>query len=121
MAAPEDLPGLMARCFAYLESQGVGPLELSAMDLQDATAIARQLTFEMNLRYGGYLVEAVETWLWGATEERELLLRASGVFGSDLDWHLLQPPGRSSSAIEMVLAKPEPGERPTRVRGPDVE
>ena len=89
MAAPEDLPGLMARCFAYLESQGVGPLELSAMDLQNATAIARQLAFEINLTFGD-LVEAVETWLRGAKEERELLLRANSVFGSDLDCLLLQ-------------------------------
>ena len=41
----------MARCFAYRESQGVGPLELSAKDLQDAAAIARQLAFEMNLTF----------------------------------------------------------------------
>ena len=53
----------MARCFAYLESQGVGPLGLFAMDLQDATAIARQLALEMNLSFGGYLVVVVETWL----------------------------------------------------------
>ena len=82
MAAPEDLPGLMARCLAYLESQGVGPLELSA---QDATAIARQLAFEMDLPYEGYLVEAVESWLLGAKEERELLPRANSVCGPDLD------------------------------------
>ena len=43
----------MARCFAYLESEGVGPLELSAMDLQDATATARQLAFEMNFPFKG--------------------------------------------------------------------
>ena len=47
--------------------------------------------------------------------------RANGVFGSDLDWHLLQPLGRSSSSTEMVLAKPEPGERPTQLRGTVME
>ena len=62
------------------------------MSLEDAVAIAKQLAFEMNIPFGGYLVEAVETWLRGAREERELLLRANGVFGSDLDWHLLQQP-----------------------------
>ena len=87
----------------------------------DATDIARQLAFKMNLTFGGYLVEAVETWLRGAKEERELLLRANGVFGSDLGWHVLHPPGRSTSSTDMVLAKPEPGERPTRVRGPVME
>ena len=58
MAAPEALPGLMARCFDCLESQGIGSLELSAMALQDATVIARQLAFE-NITDGAYLVEAV--------------------------------------------------------------
>ena len=82
MAFPglEDLLGLMARCFAYLESQGVGFVELCVMDLQDATAIARQLASEMNLTFGGYLVEAVETWLRGAKEVREVVLRAIMVF-----------------------------------------
>ena len=71
MEAAGDLPGLMARCFAYLESQGIGPLELAAMSLEDTTAIAKQLAFEMNIPYGGYLDEAVETWLRGAKEERD--------------------------------------------------
>ena len=44
-----DLPGLMARCFAYLESQGIGPLELATMSLEDTTAIAKQLAFEMTI------------------------------------------------------------------------
>ena len=44
-------------------------------------------------------------------------MSASGVFGSDLDWHLLQPP----SSKDTVLAKPERGKRPTRVRGPVME
>ena len=61
MAAPEDLPELMARCFAYLETQAIGPLELAAMSMEEAPAIAKQLAFEMNIPYGGYLVEAVET------------------------------------------------------------
>ena len=63
MAEPEDLPGLMARCFAYLEVQGVGSLELSAMKLRDTTDIAKQLALEMNITLSGYLVEAVETRL----------------------------------------------------------
>ena len=48
------------------------------------------------MNIGGYLVEAVETWLEAAKDEREVMLRANGVFGSDLDWRLLQPAGRSS-------------------------
>ena len=67
MAVAEDLP--VPRCFAYLEFQGVGPLELSAMALQDATAIARQLAFEMNIPYGGYLVEAVESSGYGVLKK----------------------------------------------------
>ena len=75
----------------------------------------------MNIPYGGDLDEAVETWIQGAKEERDLLQRARGVYGSDLEWHLLQPSSSSSSATEVVLPKPEPGERPTRVRGPAME
>ena len=115
MAAPEDLLGLMARCFAYLESQEIGPLKLATMCLEDTPA--KHLAFEMNIPYGGYLEEAVDTWLRGAKEERELLQKARGAYGSDLDWHLLQPPGKSSAATEAVIAKPDPGVRPTRVRG----
>ena len=33
------------------------------MSLEDTTAIAKQLAFEMNIPYGGYLDEAVETWI----------------------------------------------------------
>ena len=61
MEASGDLPGLLDRCLTYLESQGIGPLELAAMSLEDTTAIAKQLAFEMNIPYGGYLDEAVET------------------------------------------------------------
>ena len=121
MQAPENLPELMARCFAYLESQGIGPLELAAMSLEDTTAIAKQLAFEMNIPYGGYLDEAVETCLRGAKEERELLQRARSVYGTVLDWHLLQPTSSSSSATEVTIPKPDPGERPTHTRGPVME
>ena len=74
----------------------------------------------MNIPFGSYLEEAVETWLRGAKEERDLLQRARGVYGSDLEWRLLQPSGSSSPATEAVLP-PDPGERPTRVRGPVME
>ena len=121
MEAPGDLPGPMARCFTYLESQGIGPLEMATMSLEDTTAIAKQLAFEMNIPYGSYLDEAVETWLQGAKEERDLLQRARGVYGSDLEWHLLQLSGSSSSATEMAILKLDPGERPTRMRGPVME
>ena len=65
----------------------------------------------------------------GATSMRQwkpgyrvyLLQRARGVYGSDLEWRLLQPPSSSSSATKAVIPKPEPGERPTRVRGPVME
>ena len=90
MEAPGDLPGLMARCFAYLESQGIGPLELATMSFKDTTAIA------------------MDTWLRGAREERDLLQRARGVYGSDLEWRLLQPPSSSASATEVSIPKPDP-------------
>ena len=60
-------------------------------------------------------VEAVETWLKGAKEQRELTLRANG--GSDL-MQLLQPPGRSTTSLKLEVAKPDPGVRPARVRRP---
>ena len=72
MAELEDLSGLMARCFAYLEFWGIGVLELSAMQLRDAADIAKQLAFEMNITFKGYSVEAVETLLQRAKEERQL-------------------------------------------------
>ena len=46
-----DLHGPMARCYAYLESQGIRPLELSAMAEEDASDIAKQLAFEMSLPF----------------------------------------------------------------------
>ena len=91
------------------------------MSLQNTTAIAKQLAFEMNIPYGSYLDEAVEAWLQVDKEERDLLQRARGVYGSDLEWRLLQPSGSSSSATEVAIPKPDPGERPTRVRGPVME
>ena len=39
----------------------MGPLELAAMSLEDTTAIAKQLAFEMNIPYGSYLDEAVDS------------------------------------------------------------
>ena len=110
MDAPENLPGLMARCFAYLESQGIGPLELATMSFQDKLLLRNS---EMNIPYGGYLDEAVETWPRG--------VRRSVICYRELEWHLLQPSGSSSSATEAVLPKPDPGERPKRVRGPVME
>ena len=91
------------------------------MSFKDTAAIAKQLAFEMNIAYGSYLDEAVETWLQGAKEERDLLQRARGVYGSDLEWRLLQASGSSSSATEAAIPKPGPGERPTRVQGPVME
>ena len=85
MAAPEELPGRMVRCFTYLESQGICPPELATMSSEDTPAIAKQLAFEMNIPYGSYLEEAVDTGLQGAKEERDLLPRARGVYGSDLE------------------------------------
>ena len=121
MEALGGLPELMARCLAYLESQGIGPLELATMSLGDTTAIAKQLAFEMNIPYGGYLDEAVDTWLQGAREERDLLQRARGVYGSDLEWRLLQSASSSATATEVSIPKPDPGERPIRMRGPVME
>ena len=121
MEASGNLRGLLDRCLTYLEFQGIGPLELAAMSLEDTTAIAKQLAFEMNIPYGGYLDEAVETWLRGAKEERELLQRARGVYGTVLDWHLLQPTSSSSSATEVVIPKPDPGARPTHTSGTAME
>ena len=111
----------MARCLAYLESQGIGPLELATMSLGDTAAIAKQLAFEMSIPYGGYLDEAVDTWLQGAREERDLLQRARGAHGSDLEWRLLQPASSSATATEVSTPKPDPGERPIRMRGPVME
>ena len=116
MEAPGDLPGLLDRCLTYLEFQGMGPLELAAMSLEDSTAIAKQLAFEMNIPYGGYLDEAVETWLRGAFGERELLHRVEVSTARFLDWHLLQPSSSSAS-----LPKPDPGARPTHTRGTAME
>ena len=48
------------------------------MSFKDTAAIAKQLAFEMNIPYGSYLDEAVETWLQGAKEERDLLKELEG-------------------------------------------
>ena len=78
--------GILASAFvAMAEPEDLPALELSAMDLRDASDIfSQQLAF---ISFAGYLVEAVETWLQGAKEERALWLRTHRVFGSDLDWH----------------------------------
>ena len=57
----------------------------------------------------------------GAKEERELLHSARCVYGTVLDWHLLQPTTNSASATEVVIPKPDPGARPTHTRGTATE
>ena len=49
-------------------SPRVGPLELSAMELREASSIAKQLAFEMNIRSRGRNE--------GTKEQQELMLRA---------------------------------------------
>ena len=52
------------------------------MELTEASNIAKQLAFEMNI---SHLWWKLRRTLKGAKEQRELMLRANGAFGSDLD------------------------------------
>ena len=63
----------MARCSTYLESQGIGPLELSVIVEKDASDIAKQLAYVMNPPLGatlfklwrhGYVVLGSSENLW---------------------------------------------------------
>eukprot|EP00439_Symbiodinium_sp_Y106_P025952 s2381_g3.t1 len=77
---------------AYLVDQGFSPLELASLDLDESTAMARQLATELNLPKGDWLVDALYCWLQEAREEAKIYKRAHGYHSGDLAWMSLMPP-----------------------------
>ena len=83
---------LLDRAYRYLVDQGFGPLELASLDLDESTAMARQLATELNLPFGDWLVHALYCWLQEAREEAKIHKRAHGYHSGDLAWMSLMPP-----------------------------
>ena len=83
---------LLNRAYRYLVDQGFGPLELASLDLDESTAMARQLATELNLPFGDWLVDALYCWLQEAREEAKIYKRAHGYHSGDLAWMSLMPP-----------------------------
>ena len=67
MASDMVTPDLLARCYSYLEDQGLGILELATLDAKDLGDIARQIGFELNVPVRSFLEEAVYNWIRDAT------------------------------------------------------
>ena len=57
-----DLAGddLLDRCYCYLEEKGFGILELARLDPKDATEVAKQIAFELNVPLREHLEGAVK-------------------------------------------------------------
>ena len=83
---------LLDRAHRYLVDQGFGPLELASLDLEESTAMARQLATELDLPFGDWLVDALYCWLQEACEEAKIYKRAHGYHSGDLAWMSLMPP-----------------------------
>ena len=98
MVEEGDYPQLFERCHEYLDRQGIRPLELSAMEVNAAGDVAKQLSFEKNIPCESHLEEAVATWIQDARLQRNLMIGATGAFGTDLEWQQLCPPRLPSSS-----------------------
>ena len=83
---------LLDRAYRYLVDQGFVPLELASLDLDDSSAMARQLATELNLPFGDWLVDALYCWLQEAREEAKIYKRVHGYHSGDLAWMSLMPP-----------------------------
>ena len=88
------------------------------MSFKDTRAIAKQLAFEMNIPSAAILMRPLRH---GYGELRRSASYARGVYGTVLDWQLLQPSSSSASATEVMIPKPDPGARPTHRRGTATE
>ena len=74
---------MLDRAYRYLVDQGFGPLELASLDLDESTAMARQLATELNLPFGDWLVDALSCWLQEAPKEAKMYKRAHGYHSGD--------------------------------------
>ncbi|CAE7216015.1 unnamed protein product [Symbiodinium microadriaticum] len=83
---------VLDKAYRYLVDQGSGTLELASLDLEESSAMARQLATELNLTYGDWLAEAVYCWMQEAREEAKIFQRARGYYSGDLAWMSLMPP-----------------------------
>ena len=88
---------LLDRAYRYL-----------VLDLDESTAMARQLATELNLAFGDWLVlvDALYCWLQEAREEAKIYKRAHGYHSGDLAWMSLMPPVELPDAKLRAWAPP---------------
>ena len=108
------------RCYDHLVSQGLGPLELATMSLEESEAIARQVRRELKptVPWGPYLIRCVSVWIEEAKAEADVRKRATCYLADDLRWMSLIPPTKlqrreEDQTPQPVLHPPHPppGER----------
>ena len=120
-----DLAGddLLDRCYCYLEEQWFGILELAMLDPKDANEVAKQIAFafELNVPLQQHLEGAVRDWILAARRQSDLLRRATGINGDDLEWRSLGPPERASSSQELLRRVENLEERPSCKKGTATE
>ena len=117
MASDLSADDLLDRCYCYLEEQGFGILELATLDPKDASEVAKQIAFELNAPMREQLEEAVRDWILAARRQSDLLRKATGISGNDLEWRLLGPPERASSSQEPLRRVNNLEDRPSCKEG----
>ena len=94
------------KCKRYLESLGFGPRELATLDINDSSAIAKQLAFELNVTASTELEDAIVDWIQDARAPAKMAMRLEGVLASDIEWGKLAT--RRRFGPETVPEKPPP-------------
>ena len=112
---------MLDRCYCYLEEQGFGILELATLDPKDAHEVAKQIASELNVPLSEHLEGAVRDWILAARRQSDLLHRAKGINGTDLEWRSLGPPERATSSQESLRRVGNLEERPSCKNGTATE
>ena len=98
------------KCKRYLESLGFGPRELATLDINESSAIAQQLAFELNIATSAELEDAIVDWIQDSRPSAKMAMRLEGVLASDIEWEQLAV--RRRFGPETVPEKaPPPGDR----------
>ena len=77
---------VLDKAYRYLLDQGFGVLELASLDLDEVSAMARQLAEELAIPLGGWLEDALYCWLQEAQQEAKIHRRVRGYLQDDLTW-----------------------------------
>ena len=85
---------------------GVRHLGAATLNPKDASEVAKQIAFVLNVPLREQLEEAVRDWILAARKQGDLLHRATGINGNDLEWRSLGPPERASSGTAKESGEP---------------